>query len=76
MSPKLPRITATECERAVRRDGWFQVRQVGSHRTFQHPTKPGTIVIPMHARRDIKPGTLKSIIDTMGLTVEEFRGLL
>jgi predicted RNA binding protein YcfA (HicA-like mRNA interferase family) len=22
-------------------DGWFQVRQKGSHRQFHHPSKPG-----------------------------------
>ncbi len=31
MSPKLPRITAAELLRALRRDGWYEHHQVGSH---------------------------------------------
>ena len=76
MSPKLPRITAMEAERAVKRDGWYEVRQSASHRTFAHPKKPGTVIVPMHSRRTIPPGTLKSIIDSLGLSIDEFRRLL
>ena len=31
MSPRLPRITAVEVMRALKRDGWKQVRRCGSH---------------------------------------------
>jgi predicted RNA binding protein YcfA (HicA-like mRNA interferase family) len=30
------------------------------------------VVIPMHGSQDLKPGTLRGIINDMGLTVEEF----
>lgn len=59
----------------MKRDGWYQVRQSGSHRHFAHPTKPGTVTVPMH-RGDVPQGTLHGIITTMGLTVAEFRRLL
>jgi predicted RNA binding protein YcfA (HicA-like mRNA interferase family) len=26
-------------------DGWFQVRQKGSHRQFRHPSKVGTVTV-------------------------------
>jgi predicted RNA binding protein YcfA (HicA-like mRNA interferase family) len=35
-----------------------------------------TVVVPVKARRDLKPGTLRSIIRQAGLTVEEFTQLL
>lgn len=76
MSPKLPRITAAEVEHAVWRDGWSEVRQSGSHRHYGHAKKPGVVTVPMHRGRTIPPRTLKSIIESMGLTIEEFRRLL
>ena len=27
-------------------DGWYEVRQTGSHKHFKHATKPGTVTVP------------------------------
>jgi len=35
-----------------------------------------TVTVPVHAARDLKPGTLRSIIRQAGLTTEEFTKLL
>lgn len=75
MTGRLPRITATECERALKRDGWSVARHVGSHRAFQHPTKTGMVILPIHPG-DLPLGTIRGIITSMGLTVDEFRRLL
>ena len=48
-------------------DGWFQVRQKGSHRQFHHPTKPGTVTIAGKSSVDVPPGTLSSILKQAGL---------
>jgi predicted RNA binding protein YcfA (HicA-like mRNA interferase family) len=45
---------------ALRRDGWYLVAQKGRHQQFKHPSKPGRVTVP-HPRRDIPPGTLKSV---------------
>lgn len=42
-------------------DGWYQVRQKGSHRQFKHMTKKGTVTVAGKASLDIPTGTLKSI---------------
>jgi predicted RNA binding protein YcfA (HicA-like mRNA interferase family) len=76
MSPKLPRITATELLRALHRDGWQEVRQSGSHVTMKHPTKPGHVTVPRHASVTLKPKTLATILGQAGLTVEERQKLL
>lgn len=47
-------------------DGWYLKRVVGSHHHFKHETKPGTVTVP-HPRKDIKPGTLNSILKQVGL---------
>lgn len=34
-------MTAKEIEKIILKDGWYFVRQIGSHRQYKHPTKPG-----------------------------------
>ena len=45
---------------ALKKDGWFQVAQEGSHVQFKHETKKGRVTVP-HPKKDIPIGTLKSI---------------
>ena len=47
-------------------DGWVRVAQKGSHVQFTHPTKSGRVTVP-HPKRDIAPGTLRSIERQSGL---------
>lgn len=39
------RLKTIEVIRMLRKDGWYQARQAGSHRQFKHPTKKGTVTI-------------------------------
>ena len=48
-------------------DGWFQVRQKGSHRQFHHRTKPGTVTVAGKPSLEVPPGTLNSILKQAGL---------
>jgi predicted RNA binding protein YcfA (HicA-like mRNA interferase family) len=43
-------------------DGWRLDRQVGSHRQYRHPAKPGTVTVAGKLGRDLKRGTLASIM--------------
>jgi predicted RNA binding protein YcfA (HicA-like mRNA interferase family) len=52
--------------RELKRDGWFEVNQVGSHKQFKHPTKKGRVTVP-NRKRDIPMGTLKSIEKQAGV---------
>ncbi|MBF0184377.1 MAG: type II toxin-antitoxin system HicA family toxin [Magnetococcales bacterium] len=47
-------------------DGWELVRVAGSHHHFKHPTKPGIVTVP-HPQKEIRPGTLNSIMKQAGL---------
>jgi predicted RNA binding protein YcfA (HicA-like mRNA interferase family) len=51
----------------IEADGWLQVRQKGSHRQFQHPTKPGTVTVSGNLSVDIPPGTLNNVLKQAGL---------
>ena len=52
-----------EVEKILLKDGWYQVKQKGSH---QHPTKPGKVTIPEHGG-DIHIDTVKSIMRQAGI---------
>ena len=75
MSPKLPRVTSTELRRALRRDGWVEIRQTGSHIVLEHPSKPGLVVIPQH-RGTLHTGTIASALRQAGLTAHDLINLL
>ena len=42
-------------------NGWYEIRQRGSHRILKHPEKPGIVVVAGHLSDDVAVGTLKSI---------------
>jgi predicted RNA binding protein YcfA (HicA-like mRNA interferase family) len=52
--------------RELKRDGWFEVNQAGSHKQFKHQMKKGRVTVP-HPKRDIPIGTLKSIEKQAGV---------
>ncbi|MBI2940809.1 MAG: type II toxin-antitoxin system HicA family toxin [Chloroflexi bacterium] len=68
-------MTAAEFVRALRRDGWYFVRQRGSHRFFAHPTKPGIVVVPIHAGKTLRLGLLNDMLKDAGLTPENLEEL-
>ena len=49
-------------------DGWYLVRQKGSHKIYQHPIKEGIVVVPDHGlNKDLAKGTENSILKQAGL---------
>lgn len=48
-------------------DGWFQVRQKGSHRQYHHAVKSGTVTVAGKPSVEVPPGTLSSILKQAGL---------
>lgn len=55
-----------EIEKMLLKDGWYQVKQKGSHHQYKHPEKSGKVTIPEHGG-DIHPDTIKSILKQAGL---------
>jgi predicted RNA binding protein YcfA (HicA-like mRNA interferase family) len=51
----------------LKEEGWFLVRQKGSHRQFHHAEKPGTVTVAGTPSIEIPPGTLNSILKQAGL---------
>ena len=50
----------------LKANGWYEVNHVGSHKQFKHAKIAGRVTVP-HPKRDIPPGTLKSIGKQSGL---------
>ena len=76
MSPRLPRVTAAELLRALRRDGWVEARQSGSYVQLTHPAKPGRVTVPRHTGKTIHPTILQSILQQAGLSADELPKLV
>jgi predicted RNA binding protein YcfA (HicA-like mRNA interferase family) len=51
----------------IEKDGWFMVRQRGSHRQFHHPGKTGTVTVAGKPSIDVPRGTLNSVLKQAGL---------
>lgn len=74
---RLPAVNRKRVIQALTKTGFVVDRIVGSHHVLAYPGDPTrTVTVPVHAGRDLKPGTLRSIIRQTGLTVEEFTELL
>jgi predicted RNA binding protein YcfA (HicA-like mRNA interferase family) len=59
-------MNSRELIRELKKDGWYEVNQVGSHKQFKHSTKKGRVTVP-HPKRDIPIGTLKSVERQAGI---------
>jgi predicted RNA binding protein YcfA (HicA-like mRNA interferase family) len=67
----LPVLKSSEVISVLKKFGFSEVRQKGSHKQFRHPDGRGTTV-PVHKGRDISPSLLRKIAQDIGLTIEEF----
>lgn len=71
---RLPALKSHEVTRALLKAGFIEVRQKGSHKIFKKDTR--RVIVPFHKGMDIKKGTLAAIIESTGLTFDEFLALL
>ena len=62
-----------EILRRLRKDGWFIVRQKGSHRQLQHRMKPGTVTVAGKPSKTLHPKVLASILSMRNWRKREMR---
>jgi len=73
MVAKLPALKPKRVIKALERNGFYVHHISGSHYILK---KDGLrVTVPYH-NKDLKPGTLRSIMEQAGLTLEEFLDLL
>ncbi len=71
---KLPRISGMKAVKAFNKSGWSVVRQTGSHIIMIKNDYKVILSVPRH--KELDRGTLRKLIKSAGLTVEDFVKLL
>lgn len=67
---RLPILSGREVVSVFLSLGWEQARQSGSHIILVREGHPATLSVPDH--KEVAVGTLRSLIRSAGLTVDEF----
>jgi predicted RNA binding protein YcfA (HicA-like mRNA interferase family) len=60
-------VKYSELFRILKKDGWYIVRQKGSHVLMQHRMRKGQLSVPFHAGKEVKKGLLRSILKMAGI---------
>jgi predicted RNA binding protein YcfA (HicA-like mRNA interferase family) len=61
-------LKAKELLQIIESEGWYLVRQKGSHRQYKHAVRKGLITVAFHRLSDdVAKGTLNSILKQAGL---------
>jgi predicted RNA binding protein YcfA (HicA-like mRNA interferase family) len=74
--PRLPSLSAKEVIRALKKAGFVEDRQKGSHLVMRHPATDARTVIPIHPGKTVKRPLLHAILADAKLSVSEFLKLL
>ena len=73
----LPALNARKVIKALKKAGFVEDRQKGSHLVLINPTTNKRVVVPVHSGKTIKKALLQSIIENdAGLTIEKFLKLI
>jgi predicted RNA binding protein YcfA (HicA-like mRNA interferase family) len=74
--PKLPSVSGERLVRALKRAGFVELRQRGSHVALEKRTSENVfcVVVPMHST--LAKGTLSDILKKANLRIEELLDLL
>lgn len=68
--PQLPCLSGRDVVKVFQSFGWSVARQRGSHIVMVKDGEPTTLSIPDH--REIAKGTLRSLIKSANLTIDQF----
>ncbi len=74
--PRIPALTARKAIRVLKKAGFIEDRQKGSHLILMHPQTKARTVVPIHSGKTLKRPLLRAIINDAQLSVEEFLNLL
>jgi predicted RNA binding protein YcfA (HicA-like mRNA interferase family) len=74
--PKLPSVSGERVVRALKRAGFVELRQKGSHISLERRVGGDVFktVVPMHP--ELAKGTLSDVLKQCGLKLQEFLDLL
>ena len=61
MSARTPRLTAKQIIKQLRKAGFSEIGQTGSHLKLFNPKTRRTAIVPVHGSKIVPMGTLKAI---------------
>ncbi|MGB2924778.1 MAG: type II toxin-antitoxin system HicA family toxin [Limnothrix sp.] len=61
-------ISGKKLCKIVEKKGWILKKVTGSHHIYTHPASRAILSVPVHRNKDLKIGTLKSLMKTAQLT--------
>ncbi len=67
MPSRSPRLSAREVIKQLKREGFVEVNQTGSHLKLFNPETRRTAIVPIHSSKVIPIGTLKAIEKQAGI---------
>ncbi|MFH1536362.1 MAG: type II toxin-antitoxin system HicA family toxin [Patescibacteria group bacterium] len=70
--PKLVPISAKKMLKILKKKGFLILRQKGSHVFLEHPINKCTTVIPLHRNENLGIGLLRSVLNDIEMSVEEY----
>jgi predicted RNA binding protein YcfA (HicA-like mRNA interferase family) len=71
----MPSVKPKDLVRIMKKLGWIEQRQEGSHKILINKELKKAIPVPMHSR-DLKKGTLAGILKRAEISNEEFKELI
>jgi len=60
-------MKSSELVRILKKDGWYVIRQAGSHMIMAHPFKKGRLVCPFHGSDEVSKGLENKILKDAGI---------
>jgi predicted RNA binding protein YcfA (HicA-like mRNA interferase family) len=69
---RMPSINARELIRFLKKNGFVEDRQAGSHLTLWHSERCVAVTIPVHSGCDLGRGLAVRILKDAGFTVDDY----
>ena len=57
----------SELFKLLKQDGWFEIRQTGSHVIMKHSMKPEQLSVPNHGSNEVKKGLCRHLLKQAGI---------
>lgn len=70
--PELPDVTGADAIKAFNKFGFAVDRIRGSHHILKKPGHTYVLSVPVHGKHSLRGGTLRRLIRSAGVTVDEF----
>jgi predicted RNA binding protein YcfA (HicA-like mRNA interferase family) len=68
---KLPLVSCNDMVKFLKKEGFLELRQSGSHKFMKHQDGR-TIIVPVHNNKNIGRGLLKAMLEEINMSRSQF----